>query len=333
MEPLTRNLTRDELATATTLGRRVVDALVNSGTLNAARNGTIAAADAEALLRTALMGLYRAEAEAPETIVTRAATEPAADTAGEQEFEIERFEFDSTPVPAVTALPDTVSMLSLAAESEEASPDLRVAVRYVPRRQIGGTFNRVKFTIAQISNTGLRVRHNESLLPGEEARLAFALMKPPRTFVMRARVVWTSIAQRGGESFCISGLRVVDFPDRLREAVDLLREARELAQDATTDRTPSRAKSAGPLRDVTDDEVAAILKAVRHFAADPLDATRWYARARFAVADENIRRAASPRASDREQVLGIWEYLARRVDLQKIAAVVSWSRNIRTAAV
>jgi hypothetical protein len=332
MDPLTRNLTRDELAEATGLGRRAIDALVNSGTLSATRNGTIAAADAEALLRSALMGLYRAEAEAPE-VIAAVPQLAAADPGGEQEFEIERFEFDSTPVRDATPPAESIPMLSLAAEPGEEDPDLRVAVRYVPRRQIGGTFSRVKFTVAQISNTGLRVRHNESLLPGEEARLSFALMKPPRTFVMRARVVWTSIAQRGGESFCISGLRVVDFPDRLREAVDLLRDARELGHDATTDRTPSRGKSAGPLRDVTDDEVAAILKAVRHFASDPLDATRWYARARFAVADENIRRAAPPRASDREQVLGIWEYLSRRVDLQKIAAVVSWSRNIRTAAV
>lgn len=328
MEPLTRTLSREELAVATSLGRRAVDALVNSGTLGTARDGTIAAADAEELLRKALMGLYRAEAAAAPV----AAEAPAvkAEPEGEQEFEIERFSFDTTPVaePAAPVIPFN------APAAEEEGPDLRVAIRYVPRRQIGGTFNRVKFTVAQISNTGLRIRHQESLLPGEEARLSFALMKPPRTFVMKARVVWTSIAQRGGESFCISGVRVIDFPERLHQAVDLLREARELSADATARRTTaSTTRTAAPLRDVSDEEVAAILKAVRHFASDPMDASRWYARARFSVTDEAVRRAAPPRATDREQVLGIWEYLSRRVDLQKIAAVVSWSRNLRTAAV
>jgi hypothetical protein len=323
MEPLARTLSRDELAAATALGRRAIDALVNGGTLTTAGDGRIAASAAEELLRNALMGLYRAEAAAPERVVA----EPPVAAEAEQEFEIERFSFDTTPVPVAAApVPFTV-------HAEEESPDLRVAVRYVPRRQIGGMFNRVKFTVAQISNTGLRIRHNESLLPGEEARLSFALMKPPRTFVMKARVVWTSIAQRGGESCCISGVRVIDYPERLHEAVDLLREARELSADATARRTSVSTKAAAPLRDVSDEDVAAILKAVRHFASDPMDASRWYARARFAVTDEAIRRAAPPRASDREQVLGIWEYLNRRVDLQRIAAVVTWSRNLRTAAV
>jgi hypothetical protein len=62
------------------------------------------------------------------------------------------------------------------------------------------------------------------------------------------------------------------------------------------------------------------------FAADPLEATRWYSRGRFALSDENVRRVAPQRPRDREEVLGLWEYLDRQVDIGKIAGVVNWMR-------
>ena len=48
--------------------------------------------------------------------------------------------------------------------------DARIAPRYIPRRSIGGVFNKTKFTVMQISSTGLRIRHDETLLPGEEGQ-------------------------------------------------------------------------------------------------------------------------------------------------------------------
>jgi hypothetical protein len=217
--------------------------------------------------------------------------------------------------------------------------DLRVAPRYIPRRQVGGTFNQTKFSILQISTSGLRIRHDQTLLPGEEGRLTFALIKPPQSFLLKARVVWTSIAQRGDDpTFCISGLRIVDGVERLRRAVDLLREARELEPDRETTRRSSRDAAATPasppaLRGLSDEEVASILRAVRKFASDPVEASRWYARARFAMVDEQVRAAIPPRARDREEILGVWEYLERRIDVRKVAGVVSWMRSTRAAVV
>ncbi|HWS73252.1 MAG TPA: PilZ domain-containing protein, partial [Thermoanaerobaculia bacterium] len=208
---------------------------------------------------------------------------------------------------------------------------------------VGGTFNQTRFSILQISTTGLRIRHDQTLLPGEEGKLTFALIKPPQSFLLKARVVWTSIAQRGNDpTFCISGLRVLDGVDRLRRAVDLLREARELEPQRDSGRGSSRDKTgrdsgASPqppaLRGLSDEEVASILRAVRKFAADPVEASRWYARARFAMVDEQVRAAIPQRSRDREEILGVWEYLERRIDVRKVAGVVSWMRNTRAAVV
>jgi hypothetical protein len=220
-------------------------------------------------------------------------------------------------------------------EPEAERPDLRSAQRWIPRRQIDGTFNNARFSILQLSATGLRIRHVESLIPGDEAKLSFALMNPARSFVMRARVVWTSVARSedGDATFCISGLRVTEHADRLATAIALLRKVHELAPEERrkTIRSPDAERMGAAIDGVSDEEVALVVRAAQHFANDPLDANRWYARARFAVSDDQVRRDAPPRPRDREEVLGIWEYLERQVEIPKIAGVLTWLRKTRQA--
>ena len=184
----------------------------------------------------------------------------------------------------------------------------------------------IRFTLLQLSTTGLRIRHDETFRPGDIARVTLALQRPARTFAMQARVVWTSIAQRGdGPTFCISGLRVLDVGP-LQHVIHHLREARDLQADE------GRRRRVSPLSGLTDEEVASIIRIVRRFAADPNEAGRWYTRARFALADEQIRAAAPQRARDREEVVGVWECLDRKLDISKVASVVTWLRQTRASA-
>ncbi|HEV8657510.1 MAG TPA: PilZ domain-containing protein [Thermoanaerobaculia bacterium] len=323
MEPLTSLLARDEAPRKLELDRQIIDALIGSGAVRcrvADGQEMIPLGHLEAFFRDALLRLYRSEAsEAPG--VAAAHDEKAREPLYKEiDFDVDE---------------DQAQITRSIREFEEPvteKPDLRIAVRYIPRGQIGGMFNQVKFTVLQISNTGLRIRHQQTLLPGEEAKLTFSLLKASRSFAMRAKVVWTSIAQRGDDpTFCISGLRVTETPDRLCQAVDVLRDKRELQADMATTRRPQSGKTPPALRGVTDEEVALVLKTIRRFASDPIEANRWYARARVAAADEAVRRVAPQRASDREQVLGIWEYLNHSVEIPKIAGIVSWTRNYRTA--
>ena len=201
-----------------------------------------------------------------------------------------------------------------------------MAPRYVPRRQLGGTFRDTRFTLMQLSTTGLRIRHDETLRPGDVARITVSLQRPARTFAMQARVVWTSIAQRGDSpTFCISGIRVIDLGP-LQQVIHHLREARDLQPDE------GRRRNVSPLSGLTDEEVASIIRIVRRFSADPVEAGRWYSRARFALADEQVRAAAPQRARDREEVVGVWECLDRSIDIPKIASVVTWLRQTRASA-
>jgi hypothetical protein len=308
-------LRRDELGNALLLNPKVVHALISTGALRTMRRDgaeVIDVKEVERFLRDSLLRLYFTQA-------TRVA--PKQEKAEELEFEFE--------VPA----PEEVMPVAAApeVEAEVERPDLRLGARYIPRKQLGGMFRDVKFAVLQLSNEGLRIRHSERVRPGEEARLSIALQTPSKSFVMRAEVVWTSIAQRGdGPSFYISGLRVTANDDRLAAALDALRNARELQIDESARRT--RVAAAQPPK-LPDEQVVDIIRAVRKLANDPAEATRWYARARFAIADEEVRRAAPRNAREREEVVGVWEYLGRRIDLKAVAGVVQWIRSSQAAAV
>lgn len=310
-------LRRDELGNALQLSPKVIHSLISSGALRTMRRDgaeVIDAKEVERFLRDSLMRLYFTQA-------TRIA--PKVEKLEELEFEMPAEEL-AEPVEPIAAAP-------MPEPAPEERPDLRLGARYIPRKQIGGMFRDVKFAVLQLSNEGLRVRHSERIRPGEDARLSIAIQTPSKSFVMRAEVVWTSIAQRGNDpSFYISGLRVTANEDRLTAALDALRTARELQLDESSQR--ARVAAAQPPK-LPDEQVVDIIRAVRRFANDPAEATRWYARARFAIADEEVRRAAPRNAREREEVVGVWEYLQRRIDLKAVAGVIQWIRSSQAAAV
>lgn len=326
--PADMTFRREEVSELLGLNPAVVDALFVSRTLD---SDTIAASDLERFFRDSLLRLYQAQA-----MRAAAPRAPEASQDTEVEIEIEARPVEEAPeleMPIVRGLEEELS-------GEVERPNLRAGVRYVPRRQIGGVFRDVKFVMLQLSSSGLRIRHDEALHPGDEERLSFAILNPPKSFVMRARVVWTSIAQRGDErSYYISGLRVVENADRLVNAAYLLRTARELQIDdrdigrtVPNPRTVSR-KMPRHVTGLSDEDVVKIIQAVRTLADDPQEAARWHARARFAIADEEVRKAAPRGAREREEVVSVWEYLQRRPDLKTVAGVMQWIRSSQVAAV
>ena len=319
MRPLTTTLTPAEVADLLEVPTAVIDALLDSGRILChVKNGEarMPLAQLEEFFREGLMRVYRAEVPVAEA-ATAAPEVEALPVIGDS-FE----EPPAEEVPSEPAAPSTDHQ-SPVTPTEEA-PDQRRLPRYVPRRQISGIFDDIKFSIVQISASGLRIRHREPLVPGSEAKLTFALLNPARSIVVRARVVWTSLASSGEERFAISGLRIIEHAERLARAVDSLLATHDLQPERRT--RQRRASDATAILAASDEEIALITSALQKFKSDPVEASRWYSRARFALSDENVRRVAPRRPRDREEVLGIWEYLERQVEIEKVANVVAWSR-------
>ncbi|HEX9986590.1 MAG TPA: PilZ domain-containing protein [Thermoanaerobaculia bacterium] len=326
MRPLTSSFSRDELSLALEVSPEVIDALIQSGSvLCHVRDGEprIPLDQLEAFFRDGLLRLYRLAAS--EGRIDEPVREPQATT---QTPPLPPFAAEEPEAAAVVASP-VIPIAAPVEKSSPSKPDSRLAPRYLPRRHIDGIFNDVKFTIVQLSTTGLRVKSKESMIPGAEAKLSFALMNPPQSFVMRAKVVWTSIAthHKGGETFSISGLRITEHTERLSRAIEILRATHDLQPERRD--LPRTVSGESAPAGTSDEEIALVMGAVQKFGGDPLEASRWYARARFAVSDENVRAAAPQRPRDREEVLGIWEYLERQVEIPKITAIVAWIRKTR----
>lgn len=329
MRPLTSTLTREQLAERLDLPLGVVDALLDSGrVLCHVTRGEVRVplAQVEEFLRETLIRVYQAEGGGEVASVQSSPASVSAEPAPPPEpvIHISQPAPEPEPEPAPVTAPVRPAPPPQAVVEHER-PDQRIASRYVPLRQLSGIFGDVKFSVLQLSATGLRIRHADPLMPGDEAKLSFALMKPARSVVVRARVVWTSIARSGDEHFSISGLRIIEHSDRLEQAIASLKAAHELQPER---RTRMRREGDGltMIGGISDEEMALVTSAVRKFADDPVEASRWYSRARFALSDETVRRLAPERPREREEVLGVWEYLERRVDIAKIAGVMSWMR-------
>ncbi|HEV8660428.1 MAG TPA: hypothetical protein VGS96_17625 [Thermoanaerobaculia bacterium] len=335
------SLTRTELTQLIQLAPEVVDALISSGHLLCLmQNGEarVPLQQLEAFFRDGLVQVYRSEAMLSDSLMestqTKQPATPEALSGAPPPSAAEHAdagEGAGAPPTAEPPRPAPIVTEKRTEEAESPAPDLRSATRFVPRRQIGGIFGDVKFSIVQLSATGLRIRHHEEIFPGAEAKMSFALMKPPRSFVMRARAVWTSVARYGANddaTFHISGLRIIQHVERLTRALEILKAAHELQPERTVRGIDTPALG---LESISDDEVALVTATIQKFAADPYEANRWYGRAKFALAEEHVRRAAPPKQRDRDEILGIWEYLDRQIDIPKIAGVVSMIRSGRLA--
>lgn len=345
MRPLTTSISRAELSRLLDLPVEAIDALLESGrVLCRMKNGEphVPLEQLETFFRDALMRIYRAEVESDEPPSERATErEPSVEPRRERAMaeasipEPAMPEADvSEPLPpeGLASMRDENVVREVVRPASSPPPprlapsEQRLTDRYVPLRRLGGIFGETKFTILQMSKDGLRIRHDEALLPGTEAKLSFALLMPARSVVVRARVVWTSLAKAGEEQFSISGLRIIEHADRLEQAIESLKSTNQLQPER---RAQVRRATDGVtmVEDISDEEMALVTAAIKKFATDPVEASRWYSRARFALSDENVRRAAPRRPRDREEVLGIWEYLDRQVDIGKIAGVVNWMRT------
>ena len=318
MRPLTTTLTADEVATLLDIPPALVDALLDSGRILChVKDGRarVPLAQLEEFFRDALIRVYQGEAPVAHAVAD----------APEPELPVSR-----SPLPederASEESPASDNRQPATPPTPRELPDQRRLPRYVPRRQIDGIFDDLKFTIVQISGSGLRIRHREPLLPGSEAKLSFALLNPARSVVVRARVVWTSLASAGEDRFSISGLRVIEHGERLARAVESLLSTHDLQPERRARQRRSD-DAMGVLAAASDDEIALVTSAMQKFASDPVEASRGYSRGRFALSDENVRRVAPRKPRDREEVLGIWEYLERQIEIEKVASVIAWSRS------
>jgi hypothetical protein len=189
---------------------------------------------------------------------------------------------------------------------------------------INGTSGQVN--VRDLSVTGAQIEHSTPLRPGTRGTLVVESLNA------KATVVWSRLAVPGVYR---SGLRIHEQLDVVAATIrDLLgrgvvrkqgEETLRKRQEALLERERATARLINPpLKTIgpTEEQVLLIRQARERLLMHPDDSVKWYHRARATATEDQMRIAESGRPN-REDVLAVWEYLERSVDLRFVVQALS----------
>ena len=197
----------------------------------------------------------------------------------------------------------------------------RSTARFVSQDPVPATFftvtGAISVEVRDVSVNGAQIEHAQPVRPAMQGRLVLG------NLTANATVIWTRLMVPGRYR---SGLRIEQSLDIVAAAIrDLLargvvrkgEDTLQRREQARLERDNRRAAlNAGTLKagGFSVDDVHRIREARDWMLTFPEDAIKWYNRARITATEDHLRIAGSGRAN-REDVLAVWEYLARSVDL------------------
>lgn len=209
--------------------------------------------------------------------------------------------------------------------------ELRSGERYSVTPPLRGSFGASEIHIANVSDSGAQVKHMEPLKLGSDARLAFAVPQGG-TVSLRGRVVWSHMSHmptNGGRY--TSGIRIENQAEVLNETIKALidqglaspdsgsiERKREVLRQKYKERAARAAVKQIVTPGVSNDEMLMIQGARDRLRANPDEARKWYLRAKFALNVEDSGKLVDAPTVYRDEVLAVWEYLERSIDLATV---------------
>jgi hypothetical protein len=217
--------------------------------------------------------------------------------------------------------------------------NLRGTERFNLTEPLGGSFGSASVTILNMSVDGLKVEHAQPIRLGTKARLWFR--RADISVSVQALLMWSHLSKTPndkGKYLYNSGLRIDTLGNEFSLALQGLMDAGVTVQDAesldrkrqrqlerTRDKTASTMKTVKQEADISPDQVLLIQHARERLRGNPEEALKWYNRAKYAIAQGGAYVASEMR--NREDVLAVWEYLERSVDLSTIVRVFERGRT------
>ncbi len=213
--------------------------------------------------------------------------------------------------------------------------ELRGTERFVFAEPILGRFGSADVSLLNVSGRGAQVAHTQPLRLGSSARLWFK--RGDVAVSVQALCIWSHLSKtpnEKGKHLYTSGLRIEqEYPEYETALQALLdrdvispdpeslekKKKKELARIAEKNGRPI-VKLLRPDVDVPPDTQLLIEHARKQLLADPTEAQRWYQRAKYAITQGGVN-IATDAIRNREDVLAVWEYLERSVDISTIAIV------------
>lgn len=213
--------------------------------------------------------------------------------------------------------------------------ELRSAKRFVIDPPLRGSFANTDVTIDNLGERGVRAEHAGALKLGSTSRLSIIMPTTHEVVRIEARVAWSRLSKKpdaNGKFLYRSGLRVdgdaevmkailtrmINFCIARPDTASLERKRQALAERArsraaATTLTPVAQREA----EIPSDQVLLIRQARARLLAHPDEAVKWYNRAKYS--QTQTRDVVQ---HHRDEIVAIWEYLERTIDLAVISRVL-----------
>ncbi len=214
--------------------------------------------------------------------------------------------------------------------------DSREAERFVASNPIEGRFGRRDVTIWDLAECGLQMEHAEPLKIATKGLVGFKLDE--MTVTIPGIVIWSHLStttDAHGRLLYRSGVRLEADIELFASAINRLAGSGRIQPDAASlerkrkkqvDRDQElRGRSVVQMIHAAQSPSPDVVLLVQH-ARDRLrenanDAIKWYNRAKFSVSEDSFSHV-----HHREEVLAVWEYLERSIDIQTIVDIFETKR-------
>ena len=212
--------------------------------------------------------------------------------------------------------------------------ELRRSPRFIALEPIKGYYANCEVVIHDLSEGGFQIEHVDPLKLASSGLLSFENPKTFEGIEFRVKVVWSRLSSTPnarGKLLYRSGLRVEQAEDRSRKALTRLiaqftrpdeqslerkrKKVRDLAKERASRPVIKFIRNTGPALEQT----RTITEARRYLRSNPVEALRWYNRAKYSLSEEQIRTLEEMNVSFRDDVLAVWEYLERKIPIALVA--------------
>lgn len=213
--------------------------------------------------------------------------------------------------------------------------DLRATPRFLFNEALVGSFGSASVGIVDISEHGVQVEHAQPVRLGTRARLWFK--RGEIAINVQGRVAWSHLSKtpnEKGKYLYRSGIKLDDAGPDYLAALQALADHNVIRRDEESlERKKKRliekeqAKTAKPTMkviphesDIPPDQLLLIQHARDRLKSNPEERAKYFHRAQFSIGQHGSV-VATDSIRHREDVLAVWEYLDRTIDLSKIVKV------------
>lgn len=203
----------------------------------------------------------------------------------------------------------------------------RSSRRFWLSEPLDGFFDGVPVTVRDIAEKGVQIEHRDALPQGCSGFISYTIPGRQKPIEVHGQVRWTQPV-KGQQNLYRSGIFVDAGGELLNASIDLLIRKGMARLDPPPAQRPSEPAAPGasaswvePLGHEPSPKVVAMIEDARNQLATSFDTSmKWYNRARFSMSDPTVQREVRD-IRCKEDVLAVWEFLGRSVDIHIIARV------------